>query len=65
VLLPGLPLQLWNKRALEALGNDLGRFIAVDEQALKSPDKRLCKVLVEINLHAGLSETIEIEWRVI
>jgi hypothetical protein len=63
VLLPGLPLQLWNKRALEALGNELGRFIVMDEQALKSPDKRLCKELVEIDLHVGLLESIEIEWR--
>jgi hypothetical protein len=31
VLLLGLPFQLWNKRALEALGNNMGRFIAVDE----------------------------------
>lgn len=63
VLLPGLTFHLWNKRSLGALGNNLGRFITVDDQALKAPDKRLCKVLVEINLHAGLSYSIEIEWR--
>jgi hypothetical protein len=26
VLLPGLPLNLWNKKALSAIGNLLGRF---------------------------------------
>jgi hypothetical protein len=31
VLLHGLPLQLWNKRALEVIGNELGRFISVDD----------------------------------
>jgi hypothetical protein len=32
VLLPGLPLNLWNEKALSAIGNALGRFIKVDEQ---------------------------------
>jgi hypothetical protein len=26
VLLPGFPLQLWNAKALEAIGNELGRL---------------------------------------
>jgi hypothetical protein len=63
VLLPGLPLQWWNKRALVDVVNNLGRFIVVDEVALTTPDKRICKVLVEIDIHAGLPETIELEWR--
>jgi hypothetical protein len=51
VLLPGLPLQLWNAKALEAIGNELGRFIKVDEATIKAPDKRIRKVLVEIDIH--------------
>jgi hypothetical protein len=31
VLLPGLPLNIWNTKALSAIGNALGRFICVDE----------------------------------
>jgi hypothetical protein len=31
VLLPGLPLNLWNKKALTTIGNALGRFICVDD----------------------------------
>jgi hypothetical protein len=31
VLLPGLPLHLWNLRALEAIGNVLGHYIKLDE----------------------------------
>jgi hypothetical protein len=34
ILLPGLPLQLWNVKALEVIGNELGRFTKVDELAL-------------------------------
>jgi hypothetical protein len=63
VLLPGLPLQLWNAKALEAIGNELGRFIKVDELSLSTPDKRLAKVLVEVDIHVGLLEALEIDWR--
>jgi hypothetical protein len=34
ILLPGLPLNLWNKSALMAIGNALGCFICVDDNAL-------------------------------
>jgi hypothetical protein len=30
VLLPGLPLQLWNQQALELIGASIGRFLRVD-----------------------------------
>jgi hypothetical protein len=63
VLLSGLPLQWWNKKALTEIANGLGRFLAVDEKALQARDKRLCRVLVEIDIHAGLLEMIELEWR--
>jgi hypothetical protein len=63
VILPGLPLQWWNKRALTEIANGLGRFLAVDEEALHAGDKCLCRVLVEIEIHVGLPEVIELEWR--
>jgi hypothetical protein len=63
VLLPGLPLQLWNSKALELIGNTLGSFLMVDEQALHTVDKQMEKVLVEVDIHAGLLETLDIEWR--
>jgi hypothetical protein len=44
-----LPLYLWNVKALEAIGNVLGKFIKVDEEALQAADKKMCKVLVEID----------------
>jgi hypothetical protein len=49
--------------ALKAIGDCLGRFIGVDEAAMHSSDKRMAKVLVEVDTHAGLSEVLEIEWR--
>jgi hypothetical protein len=41
VLLPGLLLNLWNKKALTAIENLLGRFLKVDEAGLHSMDKRM------------------------
>jgi hypothetical protein len=54
---------LWNFKVLEAIGNELGRFINVDELSLQSSDKGMAKVLVEVDIHAGLLETLEIIWR--
>jgi hypothetical protein len=61
VLLPGLLLQLWNSRALEEIGNVLVCFIKVDEYALRSTDKRMAKVLVEVDINVGLLESLEID----
>jgi hypothetical protein len=60
VLLPGLPLQLWTEKALEAIGNELGRFICFDDSSLKGSDRRLARILVEIDIHSGLLESLEI-----
>jgi hypothetical protein len=38
-------------------------FIKVDETALQSQDKRMAKVLVEVDIHVGLLESLEIDWR--
>jgi hypothetical protein len=62
-LLPGLPLNLWNKNALVAIGNLLGRFLKVDKVGLHSPDKRMVRVLVELDIHVGLMDSLELEWR--
>jgi len=35
----------------------------VDDSLLKAPNIRICRVLVEIDIHAGLLESLEIEWR--
>jgi hypothetical protein len=64
ILLPGLPLHFWNYRALQAIGNELGRFIKVDEKVLNSSDRCMAKILVEVDIHGGLLETIEIDWHV-
>jgi hypothetical protein len=63
VLLPGLPLQLWNEGALRAIGDSLGKFIALDSKSLAGPSRKMGRVLVEMDIAAGLPKTLEIAWR--
>jgi hypothetical protein len=63
VLLPGLPLQLWNQQALELIGSSLGRFLTVDTASLASSDRKMAKIMVELDIHAGLPEVLNIDWR--
>jgi len=58
VLLSSLPLNLWNKNALMAIGNLLGHFFKVDEASLCSSDKRMVRVLVELDTQSGLMESL-------
>ena len=51
VLLPGLPLQMWNEGALKAIGNSLGTFIMVDSHTLSASSRKIGKILVEIDIH--------------
>jgi hypothetical protein len=63
VLLPGLPLQLWNEGAMQAIENSLGKFIMVDRTTLSAASRKVGRILVEMDIHLGLPEVIEIEWR--
>jgi hypothetical protein len=60
VLLPGLPLNFWNVNDLTSIDNALGRFIKVDEQTLCALDRKLGKILVEVDIHSILLETLDI-----
>jgi hypothetical protein len=63
VLLPDLPLHLWNDAALTAIGNSLGTFIALDQQLLKGQWRKMARVLVAMDITTGLPESLEIVWR--
>jgi len=60
VLLLGLPLNLWNKNALMEIENLLDFFIKVDERGLHAPNKHMTHVLVELDLHANLINSLEL-----
>jgi hypothetical protein len=63
VLLPGLPLYLWNEGALRAIGDNLGKFISLESKCFTNPERKLGSILVEMDIHCGLPESIDIEWR--
>jgi hypothetical protein len=63
VLLPGLPLHLWNEDSLRAIGNAIGQFISLDTQSLKSPSRIMGRILVAIDITTGLPDKLDIVWR--
>jgi hypothetical protein len=63
VLMSGCPLDFWNLEAFKAMGDALGKFLHVDVTLLSGQDRRIGKIMVEIDLQKGLPEFLEIEWR--
>jgi hypothetical protein len=63
VLLPRCPLILWSLEAFKEIGNALGKFIYVDPKLLTGSDRRVGKLLVEVDLFGGLPNEIDIGWR--
>ena len=60
VLLPGLPFPLWNRSLLEGIGDTIGHFVAVEDDFMNSYDKRMARILVELDISMGLPADIEI-----
>ena len=59
-MLPALPFPLWNKDVLINLANLLGRFVALERDFHHIYDKRLAKILVEVDITKGLISEIDI-----
>jgi hypothetical protein len=62
VLLSGFPLAFWNLEAFKEIGNSIGKFMYVDPQHLTGLDRRVGKLLVELDLKFGLPAEVDIEW---
>ena len=56
-----LPFPVWNKDFLIRLDNTLGRFVALEKYFHLIFDKRMAKVLVELDVSKGLLPEIEID----
>jgi hypothetical protein len=46
---------------MEAIGNFLGSFISLDECILSIPFIKMGKIFVEMDVHGGLPELLEID----
>jgi len=63
VLLLGLLLYFWYEGVLAAIGDCLGKFLMIDRENILVDTRKVSRVLVEMDIHQGLLETLEIEWR--
>jgi hypothetical protein len=41
----------------------LGKFITLDLQTLENSSRKMGRILVEMDIHGGLPEVLDIEWR--
>ena len=57
VRLPHLPLDCYNKKSMQAIGNSLGRYI---DQAVRKDQYFCARICVEVDLEVGLLEQIKI-----
>ena len=60
VLMSALPFPLWNKDFLIGVSNSIGIFVALEKYFHQIFDKRIAKVLVELDVSKGLLLEIEI-----
>jgi hypothetical protein len=54
---------LWSLEAFKEIGNALGKFLYTDPKVLSGSDRRVGKLLVEVDLFGGLPDEIDIGWR--
>lgn len=47
---------------MKAIGNALGRFITLDNSFLKKSSRKMGRIFMEIDIHEGLPEVLDIEW---
>ena len=60
VILLGLLVVFWQQKILEAIGNRIGKFVALEEDWESKLDRRYAKILVELDLRNGLFEELKI-----
>lgn len=62
VLLPGLPLQLWSEEILELIANQLGKFMSVEKVSMCGEDRKMARVLVDLDISEGMPDSFQILW---
>ena len=62
VRLPNLPLHFWTPHFLSTIGNSLGRFIKINGDRISKGLVTFARICMEMDLNAGLSNRILIDW---
>jgi len=60
VRLPAFPFQYWKDKFFRRIGNRLGEFLEADESFMDSNQKRMARILVNINVREGLGDAVEL-----
>jgi hypothetical protein len=55
-------MKMWSTKVLKISGNGIGKFLDLEENFSTNVDKRVVRILVEIDLCEGLLEEFEISW---
>ena len=62
VKLPALPLHFWDLYHFRRIGDILGTFLEADLSFLETKEKKVARILVNLNIREGLAESIILEW---
>ena len=62
VRLPALPLHFWDLYHFRRIGDILGAFLEADLSYLETNEKKVARILVNLNLREGLAEYINMDW---
>jgi len=62
VRMPALPLHFWELYHFKRIGDILGSFLEADFTYLETHERKVARILVNINIREGLAEYINLEW---
>ena len=62
VRLPALPLHFWGPVHFRRIGDILGTYLDADFSYLETHEKKMARIMVNINIREGLAETINLDW---
>ena len=57
-----LPLHFWDLYHFKQIGDILGTFLEADFSYLETLEKKVARILVNLNLRDGLAESINLDW---
>ena len=61
ILMTRLPLEYQNEEVLSSIGNCIRKFLALEENLWDLVNKKLARVLVEVDLRHGLPVELEVK----
>jgi len=62
VYLPALPLQFWTLDYFKSIGNFLGEFLEADLSFEETKQRKVARIIVNLNVKEGLGEEIDLRW---